>query len=229
MMACWARRLPAAPGAQALYDACPGWGWSDAKKRAELADPAARYLVVFEQQAQQQQAQQAADGAAAAAPAAGGPAAPEGGAAGAAAPLTAAAAAATLEAPAAALPADEQRENSAAAGNSGGSGAHAAGGGEACLPGRPLAFVHFRFEVEEGEAVLYCYEIQVAAAAQVRPSGTEQRKGSPLLGCVACALPGGGVACSDGAAAGMLAVLHASVQAGPAAFPSPSALPRLPA
>ena len=164
--------LPActASDAQALYDACPGWGWSDAKKRAELADPAARYLVVFEQQQAQQQADaSAASGAAAAAAAAAAPPASAADAAG-AAPLTATAGAAALEAPAAARVADEQRENSAAAGNTSGTLAVPCSGSSAdgCLPGRPLAFVHFRFEVEESEAVLYCYEIQVAPAGQVR-------------------------------------------------------------
>ncbi|EFN54697.1 hypothetical protein CHLNCDRAFT_24426 [Chlorella variabilis] len=67
----------------ALYEACPDWGWSDARKRGELADPAARHLVL----------------------------------------------------------------------------------------GQPVAFVHFRFEEEEGEAVLYCYEIQVAAAVQGKGLG----------------------------------------------------------
>lgn len=163
---------PAVVTAQALYEACPGWGWSDAKKRAELADPAARYLVVFEQQQQQQQQ---AGGEAAGALAAGGAAAAAGAAPAAApalAPLTLGAGAAALEAPAAECTAEDQRENLAAAGNNPGSSgstqAAAGSSGDGCLPGRPVAFLHFRFEVEEGEAVLYCYEIQVAAVAQVR-------------------------------------------------------------
>lgn len=164
---------PAVATVQALYEACPGWGWSDAKKRAELADPAARYLVVFEQQQQQQQ--QAGGEAAGALQAAGGAAAAAGAAPAAApapAPLTLGAGAAALEVPAAVCTAEDQPENLAAAGNNPGSSGstQAAPGssGDGCLPGRPVAFLHFRFEVEEGEAVLYCYEIQVAAAAQVR-------------------------------------------------------------
>ena len=31
---------------RALYEAAPDWGWKDAKKRAELADAASRYVVV---------------------------------------------------------------------------------------------------------------------------------------------------------------------------------------
>ena len=144
-----ARPLPA----QALYEACPEWGWSDAKKQFELAHPDARYLVIFaegqqaQQQQQQQQQQQAGaqqegqrqqqqgqqrQAAAVAAPA------PPGG-----------------------------QENSAAAGNGGGGEGQAAGAGQQ-QPGQPLAFLHYRFEAEEGEAVLYCYEIQIDAAAQVR-------------------------------------------------------------
>jgi hypothetical protein len=123
---------------QALYEACPDWGWGDAKKRAELADPAARYLVVYQQQPQ------------------------------AVPPLP------QQQLPAAAEQQQEgQQENSAAAGNGGsgaagelqGSGAGAAEGAAHC--GQPVAFLHYRFEEEAGEAVLYCYEIQVAEAVQV--------------------------------------------------------------
>ena len=69
----------------------------------------------------------------------------------------------------------QQQRNSAAAGNSGGGaaverqgqgpGAGAAEGAAEC--GQPVAFLHYRFEEEAGEAVLYCYEIQVAEAVQV--------------------------------------------------------------
>ena len=195
----------AASGAQALYDACPGWGWSDAKKRAELADPAARYLVVFEQP-QSQQAQQQSDAPAAATAAAAPPAAAE--VAG-AAPLTATAGAAALEAPAAASAADEQRENSAAAGNTSGTLAVPGSGSSAdgCLPGRPLAFVHFRFEVEESEAVLYCYEIQVATAGQVRDSLHSVRAGwsvqcaRPPINCFTARCEAQAAAAGPGAAA----------------------------
>lgn len=167
---------------QDLYDACPGWGWSDAKKRAELSHPEARYLIVYEQQAQQDGSTSQASSDAAAATEAG-QAAGSGGAsaaaeaAAAAEPATEAATeacsggAAEAEAAeasaaasaAAAVPAGQ--ENSAAAGNGGGQGLQAAA--EAGL-GQPVAFVHYRFEEEAGEAVLYCYEIHVAQAVQVR-------------------------------------------------------------
>lgn len=120
----------------ALYEACPDWGWSDARKRGELADPAARHLVVYQQGEQQQGAGQQQGGQ----------------------QQQRVEQAAPLAAPAACVPAAAEQENQAAAGN---------GGGGAEL-GQPVAFVHFRFEEEEGEAVLYCYEIQVAAAVQVR-------------------------------------------------------------
>ena len=142
------------PLPQELYDACPDWGWSDAKKRAELADPAARFLFVFEQQPAAQAA--AAPGAAQEQPAA--PAAAPAAAAAAAPPLTAAAAAAALV-------------NGPAAASGGLDGAAAAQ-----PEGRPVAFVHFRYEAEEGQAVLYCYEIQVAAAVQVRCWATVGRQ-----------------------------------------------------
>ncbi|KAL4447745.1 hypothetical protein ABPG75_004964 [Micractinium tetrahymenae] len=80
-LADWALGLTRAHMAD-LYDSCPGWGWSDAKKRAELTHPSARYLL-----------------------------------------------------------------------------------------GQPLAFLHYRFEEEEGEVVLYCYEIQVAQPAQGKGVG----------------------------------------------------------
>lgn len=78
-------------------------------------------------------------------------------------------------------PGGGSEENAAAAGNGGGGSACTAGGGfgdpakggagggqeQPGRLGQPLAFLHYRFEEEEGEAVLYCYEIQVAQAAQV--------------------------------------------------------------
>lgn len=117
---------------QALYDACPGWGWSEAKKRAELADPQARFMVVFSEEQGEQPAQltQQAQQHDAAQP-------PPGG-----------------------------QENQAAAGNGGRQGSGSCGA-EAARAAEPAAFLHFRFEEEEGEAVLYCYEVQVAAALQV--------------------------------------------------------------
>lgn len=39
---------PVPYSAQALYEACPNWGWSDTDKQRELADPAARFICVFE-------------------------------------------------------------------------------------------------------------------------------------------------------------------------------------
>lgn len=134
--------LPVAtpPRAQALYDACPGWGWSEAKKRAELADLQARFVVVFregEQEAQPaQQAHQAQQ----------------------AQQLDA------VQPPAAAA----GQENQAAAGNGAGRGGDGCGAGLA-VAAEPVAFLHFRFEEEEGEAVLYCYEVQAAAEVQVGP------------------------------------------------------------
>lgn len=40
----WAVALTRA-NMRAMYEACPGWGWDEAAKRAELRDPDGRYLV----------------------------------------------------------------------------------------------------------------------------------------------------------------------------------------
>lgn len=158
--------FPGAISWQDLYNACPGWGWSEAKKRAELTHPSARYLVLFEQTAAaagdgQHAAQHSGqDGSHTAA---GDPAA------------------AAAAADAGGRPSSGSQENAAAAGNGGGGSARPAGGACASAAlgspdsgqeqlgrlGQPLAFLHYRFEEEEGEAVLYCYEIQVVQAAQV--------------------------------------------------------------
>lgn len=151
---------------QDLYNACPGWGWSDAKKRAELTHPSARLLVLFEEAAPDKAAL---------------PSKHCGGAAGSSAGSRPSAAAAAAAGDAAARQSGSSQENAAAAGNGGGGGTHAARGacceaarGGDCVRqwhqdqrGQPVAFLHYRFEEEEGEAVLYCYEIQVAQAAQV--------------------------------------------------------------
>ncbi|KAL4424423.1 hypothetical protein ABPG77_005666 [Micractinium sp. CCAP 211/92] len=152
----WALALTRAHMAD-LYSACPGWGWSEAKKRAELTHPSARYLVLFEQ--------------------------------------TAAAAG------------DGQH----AAQQSGQDGSHTAAGDPAAAApaaaeqlgrlGQPLAFLHYRFEEEEGEAVLYCYEIQVVQAAQGKGVGRFLMQLLELIGR------------RSGVARLMLTVFHANVAA----------------
>jgi hypothetical protein len=54
--------------------------------------------------------------------------------------------------------------------------------------GPPLAFLHFRFEEEQGEAVLYCYEIQVDQAAQVGTGLVLKDVGRSLCTVSACGL-----------------------------------------
>ncbi|KAI3425014.1 hypothetical protein D9Q98_008396 [Chlorella vulgaris] len=133
-----------------LYEACPEWGWSDGKKHAELSHPAARFLVVF-QDAADKQAPQAQHG-----------------------PAEQAQAQQQQEA---SVPLTAGQENVAAAGNifcgtqqqqRQQEGGAAEAGSEL---GQPVAFLHFRFEAEDDEAVLYCYEIQVAAAVQGKGLG----------------------------------------------------------
>lgn len=97
-----------------MYEAAPGWGWSIAKKHAELAHEDARFVVVTAAEAAEQLL-----------------------------PSVAAAGAAEEAVAAVATLAAEQQQL------------------QHIASGQPLAFMHFRFEEEEGDAVAYLYEIQV--------------------------------------------------------------------
>jgi GNAT superfamily N-acetyltransferase len=129
---------------QAMYEACPRWGWNDGRKRGELEDGDTRVIV-----------------AAAAAGAAPPPLLPPP-AAGPAAEVSGEGAALRNDGsdPAAAAAAAAPR--APLAGDPGGAGTSSGG----VAPGAPLAFVSLRFEAEGDEAVLYVYELQVEGAAQ---------------------------------------------------------------
>ncbi|GAB4821276.1 hypothetical protein N2152v2_008322 [Parachlorella kessleri] len=146
---------------QGLYEACPDWGWSDADKQQELTHADARYIIVYAAGAERPHAGEAAAAAGSAAVAAAGePEAADRSAQAVPGPRSSAGAECPGRAPPAGFAISAQGAAEPAASVQG-----------LQRLGQPLAFMHFRYEEEAGEPVLYLYEIQIEEQAQGKGLG----------------------------------------------------------
>lgn len=146
-----------------LYERAPGWGgWKDARKRAELADPAGRYIIVRERSAEGAGGVEADD--------AGGAVGGQGGAAVAGGAVAGAAIVGGSGA-AESVAGGITSGGSPAASNEGAAGGAPPPSPPAPPPGALLGFVSFRFVLEGDYDVLYIYELQLSPLAQRRGVG----------------------------------------------------------